>query len=530
MTTWYFDSELGVDANDGKSIDKAKKSYQVFVLAGFPGAAQGDTYLFKRGTTQVIDAANINAGAGASDTVRTKYGAYGVAAVPYSIWTPPPSGTLNNAYILNVSGRSYTDFEDMYFDGLNRATYSLYMLASGATACSGHALRRCLFTNMAPSALGIPNGSGLIFGGTDTSTGDTSNYLIEDCEFFNNPVHGMIVNGAYNVTVRRSLFHGNGFDAPTGGHGFSSKYRLQESTSSGWTLTSGTIWQRTLAAYQADVYYVKTNVTNYGRLDKNTSTPTTPSVGQFGVSGGILYINMGSVTNPATQTVQYAWGRCYNLIVEDCEAWGNIRDPRATDVEGHGFAFDNWADNSIFRRNHSHDNQGAGFSLNLGDNNIVESSIATHNAAAGIQCASARGSLIRKNTSVFNNQGPEGVKGDGEIVQFPNCRDGEIKQNIVMNTPDHKWGVNIFPDVTGVSADKNCVYGTSQIERSSILINTITDNPTLDDQLRPTHPNVVGTGSNLGGKDFYGREFYQNPNIGAIERLRSLAWWAVPNT
>ena len=517
MTVWYFDSDGGSDSNNGKSEGAAKKFYETFVLAGFPGAAQGDTYLFKRGTTQVISAANVGAGSGASTTQRTRYGAYGVAQVPYSIWTPPPTGGLNNAYVLNVSGKSYIDFEDMYFDGLGRATYTLYMLASGATQNSGHAIRRCFFTNTATAALGIPNGSGLIFGGTDTSTGDTGDYLIEDSEFFGNPVHGMIVNGAHDVVVRRCKFYRNGFDAPTGGHGFSSKYRLQEFTTSGWTNTSGTIWSRALAAYQLDVYYVITNVSNYGRLTKNISTPTTPAAGEFGVSAGTLYINVGSSTDPKNQSVRYAWGRCYNILVEDCEAWGNFNDPRATDVEGHGFAFDNWADSSIFRRNYSHDNQGAGFSLNLGDNNTVESCIATRNQAAGFQAASAKGSMVNKNTFVNNNLGQVGIRANGEIVMFPNCGGGEIKQNILQNYGNRQYAADIFPDVTGVSADRNVTHGYPLLERAAVLQNTIIENPYLDGEFRPSNPAVIRAGNNLGGKDFYGKQFYSQPNIGAVE-------------
>ena len=122
MTSYYFDSVNGLDTNDGLTTSTPKQSYDAYAQGSMTA---GDTYYFKRGTTQVISTLNTQVKAGSSTTVRTKYKAYGVAQVPYSIWTPPPKGTLNNSYILNASGRSYIDFEDMYFDGLTRATYPL---------------------------------------------------------------------------------------------------------------------------------------------------------------------------------------------------------------------------------------------------------------------------------------------------------------------------------------------------------------------------------------------------------------------
>jgi parallel beta-helix repeat protein len=527
MTTWYFDSVNGSDVKDGKSEANAKASYNEFAKT-FTGALPGDTYLFKRGATQIAEIANIGVRTGASNTQRTRYGAYGVAQVPYSIWTPPPSGTPNNAYILNVSARNYIDFEDMYFDGLNRVTYTLYMLASGASANIGHKLTRCLFTNTAPSAMGIPNGSGMIIGGTATSTGDTSDYLFEDCEFFNNPVHGMIVNGAHGVVVRRCKFYGNGFNAPFGGHGFSSKYRLQETTPSGW-IQNGLVWRRLLTTpYQVDVYYVKTNVGGYGRLNKKTTGDlTAPAAGEFSVTGGYLYINVNSVNNPASQAVAYAWGRCYDLLIEECEAYNNYNDPASPYTEGHGFAFDNWADDSIFRRNISYNNQGSGFSINMGDNNIIEANIAYGNKSSAVSMASSWNSKIIQNTFFDNNQGPTGIRTNGEITAFPNCKAGDISNNILRKIGDANYGIEIYSGVTGFTGKRNCIHGYANVESGSNFLETILVNPNLDARHRPNASELKGAGLYIVRKDFYGREFYSAPNIGAVENLPTPAWNSV---
>lgn len=510
MTTWYFDSDLGSDGNPGKSQDKPKQSYDTFANSGFPGAAQGDIYLFKRGKQQVASSANVAVGSGASTTNRTKWGVYGDSQVPYAIWTPPPSGPMNNPYILNMSGRNYVDMEDQYFDALNRATYTLYLFASGATSNSGHAFRRCFFMNAAPGV----GGTGLHFGGTDTSTGDTSDYLFEDCGYGNNPVHGMLIAGAHGVTVRRCKFWGNGFNAPAGGHGLSSKYRLQEFTTSGWT-QSGLVWYRALASYQTDVYYVITGVNGYGRLTKNIITPTTPAAGEFGVSGGNLYINVNSINDPKTQNVRYAWGRCYNLLIEDNESWENVNDPASPYVEGHGFAFDNWSDDSVMRGNKAWRNGGAGFSCNLGDRNVIESNIAYENQASGIVMASAQGILVYHNTLLNNNLGPVGIRNNGEITAFPNCKNGEITNNILKGSG--QYGVDLFPDVTGFTGDKNCIHGFDNVERVGILANTLVTDPLLDSNFRPRALALTRSGKYIGRKDFNGKRFYNPPNIGAVD-------------
>ena len=112
MTTWYFDSVNGSDSNNGTNINTPKASYSAFNLGS---STAGDTFLFKRGAEQVIAAAYKSVRSGLSDTVRSCYGAYGVAQVPYSIWRYAATGNM----ILNAAQSKYIDFEDMYFDMRN---------------------------------------------------------------------------------------------------------------------------------------------------------------------------------------------------------------------------------------------------------------------------------------------------------------------------------------------------------------------------------------------------------------------------
>jgi parallel beta-helix repeat protein len=500
MTTWYFDSANGSDGNNGTSPSTPKKNYDAFTFAS---ATPGDTYLFKRGTTQTIVTPYKDARSGASNTFRTRYGAYGEAQVPYSIWINPSA--VGNM-ILNVSGRSYIDFEDMYFDGQAVCLYSLYMLSSGATPCNGHRVARCYFTNMAIT------GSGLVIGATATSTGESTDYLIEDSHFFRNPTHGMLVNGANGVVVRRCKFYGNGFNAAAGGHGFSAKFRRTDATS-GWTNPTGRIWQRPLASYESEVYYVKTKVSGFQRLFRTGGTQTMPGIGEYGVGGGALYINLNSTSNPSSQGINYAWGRCYNIVVEDCESYENIWDTTAPDHEGHGFAFDDYTELSIFRRNKSHDNQGSGFSVNRGDNNTLESNIAYGNWLAGMSAAACYGTTVKHNTFFDNNQGRGAY--DGDIVFFTYAKNGVISNNILSGR--RAYGVYVDSTCTGFSGRNNNTYGYSAPERRSALTGTITDNPLLDARYRPQAGAIKRAGAYVGGRDFSGKTFHNPPSIGAVD-------------
>jgi parallel beta-helix repeat protein len=504
MTDRYFDWYLGSDSNNGLTPSTPKQSYDAYRAAG--NGNPGDVFYTKRGTPQIISTANTGAKVGANNGQRTRFAAYGEAQVPYSIWTNPSAAS---DFILNASGLSNIDFEDMYFDGLGVVSYSLYMLASGATANSNHKVSRCYFTNMKVG------GSGLVIGGTATSTGDTSNYLIEDSYFFLNPTHGMLINGAHDVLVRRSKFYGNGFNAIAGGHGLSCKAR-RTTASSGWTNTSGTIWQRTLAAYETAVYQVNTNVTLYRRLAENTGTPTAPAAGEFGVSGGILYVNVGSASNPSGQSVTYSWGRCYNIVVEDCESYENVADPQAPSTEGHGFAADDFSDHITFRRNLSHHNQGAAFSINKGDDNVIESNIGHNNNLPGVVLATGWRANIKHNTFFDNNQSGEYAS---EIAVFTYAKDGKISNNSMEGSTAK--AIDIDSTCTGFGKDgPNAAYGYGAVEGGSLYTDTITVAPQRTASRRPRAAALLGTGTALGGRDFYGRPFHPTaPNIGAVESV-----------
>lgn len=501
MTTWYFDATNGVDANAGTSISAPKKMWENFSQ---PSAAAGDTFLFLRGTTQVFVNGFTQLKGGTSETAICRYGVYGSGTSPVT-WTKP-SGAGN--MLLNLSNAlKYIDVEDMVFDAGTVCLNVIYCAIQGASNAGFLRFYRCHFKNA--------TSSGYNTGTESLKTGIMSNLVFEDCEFYDNGGHGIILSGVNTCFLRRCKFYRNGATLSTGGHGFSSG-ASKTSATSGWTNTSGTIWQRTLAANETTIYYVMSSVTSFTRLRLTAGTQTAPGLGEYGVSGGILYINVNSASNPSGQSIIYAWKRAYALTVEDCEAYDNIWNQSAPYHEGHGFAFDDWADDSVFRRNKSYNNQGAGFSINRGDRNTLVGNIAYGNWQSALVIQPNDNLQVINNTFYSNNTGLGATA--GEIFSNGSSKTAVISNNILLATVN--YGISSETSDTGFTGSKNCVNGhIVAAEKNPFMTGTVSVNPNLDANYRPQAATVIRAGSYLGGKDFYGKQFYNSPNIGAVDDL-----------
>ena len=164
---------------------------------------------------------------------------------------------------------------------------------------------------------------------------------------------------------------------------------------------SGTIYSRALGASELAVYYVNVYASAYPHIRLTSGSQTAPGVGEFGVSGTTLYLNINA--NPNGQTVNYAWGKCGGIIVEDCESYDNYWDQSAMYHEGHGFAFDDYSDDSQFLRNLSYNNQGGGFSINRGDRSLLRGNVAYGNCRRGWSQIRTSGLNACNNTFFANN-------------------------------------------------------------------------------------------------------------------------------
>ena len=63
----------------------------------------------------------------------------------------------------------------------------------------------------------------------------------------------------------------------------------------------------------------------------------------------------------------------------------------------------------------------------------------------------------------------------------------------------------------------NCFYGFGVPVAHTLAASTITGDPQLDNSYRPLADAIKRKGVYLGGKDFYGKQFYNTPNVGAVE-------------
>lgn len=199
---------------------------------------------------------------------------------------------------------------------------------------------------------------------------------------------------------------GAGYDT----HGFTSYGGgvLLQQTSAGWTNTTSTIyWSDIDSRYGRDIPDIAMMTMDTGsgtelfHLLKNTTTPTTPAVGEFGfdASGGTgslrLYVNFGaavSATNRFNICVRPPRGIRYIR----CTAKGQVLANRSGALEGHGFAFDDFTSDCSLIECVSQNNAGHGVTINRGERNQIIGTTITGNGYAGVKGNFGWGNFIGK--------------------------------------------------------------------------------------------------------------------------------------
>lgn len=463
MTTYYFDSDLGSDANAGTSSTAPKRNYDAWNQGS---TAAGDRLLFKRGTTQVIATAGKSL-IGGTAAAPVYYGAYGDASLARPRFTFPVSPATG---IFNQSRRSHYVVEDWHFDMQGAAFNSMYISAMSLGPVTNVRIRRCLFENAGGDYPGL-------YIGRENHANQTTDVVVEDCVFRNNGADGITVLACNNVRVRRCVGYDNGSEGPNGGHNFRFTSR-KVTVSSGWTLVSGTIYSRPLASYETTIYFVQTPT--YARMAQNTATPTAPTAGQYGVSGGLLYVNNNA--NPAGVSTTYVWDPCNDVAFEDCESFRSLWNPAAPFHEGHGFSADDFASNCRFIACHSHDNEGLGFSLNGGDNNLISGCLVHDNEMRAVSLGSGVGNRVINSTCYRNNIGRDATT--AELAGSPTAINSVVSNNIIIGN-SNTYGV-YFDAASGCVASNNAIYGVADAVFGGTESNTITYDPTpyLDSAMR----------------------------------------------
>jgi len=506
MATYYFDSVLGNDSTGNGSMASPWAQYD----NKYSSISAGDILLFKRGTTQSIATQYRSLRSGTSITTPFRMGAYGEGANPKFIYTGVVWG-----YMLNLANSKWIRLDDLDFDCQNLNQGALYVAAQGTGLCTSILINRCRVFNAGFSRSGIA----IVKDGTAT-TATLSDIEVNRCDFFDNGEHGVLVVAGTNIRIKKCRAWRNGATATYGGHGFSMLWHRTIVTL-GWTLVSGSVYKRTLTAAEAsgNVTYIAAPYP-YDRMTKNTGTPTMPGVGEFGVSAGELYININA--NPVGKTINFAWGRCGDNLIEDCVAFANIANPVAPYTEGHGIALDDFTEDSIIRRCKSFNNEGLGISINRGDRNTVEDCLAYGNGINGLAIGASRSNIVRRSTFANNNLG-NSIEPNGRTSEIAVTFGEDLNSvsEVVLSAKSGgiQYGIDFGSAGSSSSVSKCNITGYTTPVRTIIPTGSITANPLLSGTYRPQIGSpLFGAGVHLGyTRDVEGKQRQNPPCIGAFD-------------
>lgn len=234
----------------------------------------------------------------------------------------------------------------------------------------------------------------------------------------------------------------------------------------------------------------------------------TPSFGQNIIAG-----NKGYVVDGPTGLVNIFFGTyiVYNNYGED------LSTPT---IDANGILFDHGCDNCVAYSNEFHrvpgkegvSNSGCGIMVLDATNcraygNIVDG--CKHGIFVGNKLG-AQSSDIHNNT--FSNCAESGI----HILSTAD-RPANLARNNLFTTKSSKVpSVKVSGDAWAGESN-NAFSGFGAAASHTHHPTDIAVDPLLDSQYRPRNSAVIRRGVYLGGKDFYGKQFYEQPNIGAVD-------------
>lgn len=193
-------------------------------------------------------------------------------------------------------------------------------------------------------------------------------------------------------------------------------------------------------------------------------------------------------------------------------------------IDGQGIFTDLLTHGGLVQGNYIYDcadtgNNGSGAGLALWKCNDVEYvGNVVENCYRGVTFGNPAetANVIRNNTFINCNVGFSKV---GITTILGNL---VAKNNLLVNCATAFYFPGANPSIT---ADFNNMYGsTTRYTGISAGANDTIINPVLDANYRPTVTLMKRTGLPLGGKDYYGKQFYNPPNIGAVDDHPTPAW------
>lgn len=434
----YIDPVNGNDANTGYAPDTAKRNISnAGWTNGITSYNPGMQVLIARGSDIAV---NVPLGQGnANMSGSMSLGAFGDPSKPRPILRFGAGAVNNSAGLcwIDPDGAFLADME-LDFSALDSSSvqrHGVRMICSSNVA----PFRNVVISNVkvrAPRTAAGPNWTGGITLNKTTTNNSAAPVVrsaglvrIDGVEVYGAGCHGIQILGAMGyqlpngswggVEIINSYVHDCGLDYDS--HAITSVcdsgYSAQIGANA--TLVGGTTYYLTMSTLYArsvgDIELMKIEHNSRDSclyyLTKNTATPTTPAVGEFGFDNATqrLYVNTGAAlaANDVLKTVVAPpRGILYGRNRAESQLFLN----NSPFQEGAGFQFDDWTSDSLMYCNRSVNNGGAGFAINHGVRNRVIRNLSDGNARVGVGFLGA-GTLIAGNVIVGGSSRPAGARG-----------------------------------------------------------------------------------------------------------------------
>ena len=487
MATYYIDpnADAGGDGTT-KALSSGDNTHAFNTWSGLTTQA-GNTYLQRAGTTVtsgIIMSVTATVG---SPNVFGSYTATKDRSYEGSV-RPILDGTgLGGINGFIAAGHEYYTVEDLEVKNFqNRGIQGLSNVNGGITHAT---IRNCHVHNC------WSDGIGFYLTLPDTSDQNTD-CLVENCITHNNGYFGIaMMYAGTRMTVRNCTSYENGWGGiawDIWAQATNTNYNLD----GGWTADGGGVYHR---AYTLPVL----NVTQFGPngvLLTDGGATATPALGEWGVTGGNLYINTGFV--PGDEYIIIHNRIMDNVLFENCTAYGNAS------ADDTSIGLDEFASGII--RNCVAHTVGTGISFNLTDTCECYNNIVYDCTGEGILLAGERSTLVYNN--VIENCGAIGINFTGDDT------DGtKIHNNIIIGGVD---GIETN-GATNLIESNNCFYNQSgsAFPTGTMDPSDIESDPLLGSDYRPTlnSPCIDAGTTSLSNKDFYGANKVRfNTDIGAV--------------
>ena len=285
-------------------------------------------------------------------------------------------------------------------------------------------------------------------------------------------------------------------------------------------------------AYGPETYGVHSGIRIYGNTITNQS--------QVGVLGGAFALGgFEKSTTPGFGTNDIYNNKCYGLhgLTGFCNPmYGTYRifnnyaeNITTTDIDGCGVLFDHECKDSVAFCNEFRDIHGKGAADNFDSGFGILVLDATNCTAYGNLVVNCRTGVAFGNkaagqsSNIYNNTFVGCATSGAYLVGGADNTTNDVRNNIFTTTNNALPAVKVN-SVAWTGESSNCFYGFGASPSHTMSPSTVTSDPQLDTAYRPQATAIKRKGLYLGGKDVYGKHFYDPPNIGAVDDHPTPAW------